>query len=349
MGLKKRSNTIDLIRLVAAIGVIASHVPSNTSAAEMIHLPLFPLRVPFFYVIALTYFISSLRGASVRSIFKKFWWRLIVPFLSWSIIYTALLFTKNYLSGEAKTYELWRIFLYGESAVHMYFLPSLLIKQVLILGFFLLLRNTKRSFRLGIALLIFSLIYLVVGNIYNCYTFERDGEFIGILVFSLAALLLYPKIFDYNMKLNYIMVGLILIVFSVFTFLSGHFYTVLGYPIFFPLGGIGLLLLAMGFPVNTKNEWINKITSTSYGVYFSHILFLEAFQFFLAKFLAIEVHYNFIAKLSIIMGVFVCSSVFTLILKRIQIGKILLLGEGEIKVANHLLPILSRIYKKVPG
>ena len=88
-----------------------------------------------FYAVSLVYFVAGLaKGkADLRSVFGRSWHRLVIPYLVWTAIHTGLLVAKTLLTRSSQEFRCYYIILYFESAVHLYFLPVLLLLQSLAL------------------------------------------------------------------------------------------------------------------------------------------------------------------------------------------------------------------------
>ena len=93
-----------------------------------------------------------------------------------------------------------------------------------------------------------------------------------------------------------------------------------------PIGGLGLLLITLSLPSLVVPKWLATLTATTYGIYLSHILFLEAPEFLLEK-KHYALQYNLPVKLLATTLIFAISVVFTLVARRIPLSRALLLGE----------------------
>ena len=135
----QRNTNVDLVRTIACFGVVAIHVHSTTKAAEGLGHFFLQFCVPFFYLTAITYFVSSLGGnVSIKKFAKKTWKRLGLPFLTWSCIYVILLYIKSRVTGNGHVPNIPQVFLYGSSAEKMYYLPQLITLQAITLSVYLL-------------------------------------------------------------------------------------------------------------------------------------------------------------------------------------------------------------------
>ncbi|RZK33342.1 MAG: hypothetical protein EOO61_15485, partial [Hymenobacter sp.] len=189
MHFMQRNTTVDFARLVAAYGVVALHVPVSTRGAQWLDILFWPLCVPFFYSVSLVYFVAGLHKAqaSLSSIFTRTWHRLIVPYLAWTVVYTSLLVVKTLLIHGSREFSWWRILLYGESAVQLYFLPTLLLLQGLALALHLLLRAGQARRPAGWLMLGGCLLYLGWGIYQHCFGVATLGSVAGISIYLATA------------------------------------------------------------------------------------------------------------------------------------------------------------------
>lgn len=323
-----RNSIIDLIRIIAAFGVIFIHVHTESNTAENVSFFFLKLCVPFFFTTSLVYFVQSLDVTiSVKTIIGKIWKRIGIPFLAWTVIYLGLRTAKYLITGSSTKFTinlLVRAFLYGESSEQMYYLPELIIMQFSVLGIFLLVTRINRS--IGLYLLIFSIVYLYWGYIHNYYGVTSLSHF---LVYIIAAFYLNPAPKASIKKWMGIIVGIIFI--SIATSKITH----LELPVLtnvisdLPIGGLGLLLIGINTPAIQLPAWIKTLSVTSYGIYLSHVVFLEFMESFFDKF-NIKIIYNFPLKVVLSFLVFIVCVVFVLIVKRVTILNLILLGENKV-------------------
>lgn len=323
----KRNVTVDLARLFAAYGVIALHVPFSTSAAEGFNILFWPLCVPFFYAISLTYFVSGLQQASIPDIITKTWRRILLPYLAWTVVYVSLLLAKRLLLGGDSGITFWRVLFYGESAVQLYFLPTLVLLQSITLAIYLIVTPNFTKRTLGTVILVVALGYLAWGDYNDCFGVAATGQVVGIAAFIGSAFWLSPRIHTLTFRPEYIITGIVLIVSAVYLNYYGHTLSILNYPLILPIGGIGLLLLTLCTPTYSLPNWLSILASTSFGIYLSHILFLEAFEFILKATHHANLEYNFVVKLLEVTSIFLMAAALTLIIRKIPICKQLFLGE----------------------
>lgn len=96
-----------------------------------------------------------------------------------------------------------------------------------------------------------------------------------------------------------------------------------------PIGGIGLLLLIIGLPKFKVPQWVLILCSTSYGIYLSHVVFLEFFETAIRKIHHGEINYDLFNKLALVTLIFICSIILTLVLRKVSFLRKVLLGEGK--------------------
>ncbi len=321
---KARNHLIELLRLVAAFGVINIHVHFDTRAAEGINQVFLPFCVPFFFLISLVYFYKNLRKAtSVSSFLVKSLNRLVLPYLVWTLVYSGLLLAKPYLvQSSTHIGPWWRVFGYGESAVHLYFIPQLLNMQLALTGFVLLSRKGGPTRIIGASLILISGAYLYLGHYFNCFGVP---SFLSVSCYLLAAVILSDiKTESRTIIGSFIGLGALLVI----TGLAISFLNVSGVARSIPFGGIGLVLLAMGFEQVSLSKSLLSLTSLSFGIYLSHVVFLEALETFFQKIVHMQVYYSLSTKLAVSFSVFLGSAVFVLACRRVPIVRRLLLGEA---------------------
>jgi len=119
---------LDILKLLAAFGVICVHFGPQAPFAQNIVSVFLPFRVPFFIAAAFYFLCLFLRRDSSLAEFQRRLTAIVVPYLAWTLIYTVLRVVKH-LDEPARlialNLELPRFLLVGESAVHMYFVPMI--------------------------------------------------------------------------------------------------------------------------------------------------------------------------------------------------------------------------------
>lgn len=320
-----RNSTIDLIRTIACFGVVAIHVHSTTAAAENLGLFFVSFCVPFFFATALTYFANGLTPAvDVKATATKIIKRIGIPFLTWSIVYISLLLVKNTLTGNPYSLNPALIFLYGESAEHMYYLPELLAMQLLVLGIYLVAKRIKPI--AGLLLIAVPVAYLAWGHWHRYFGTTPTK---CVLTYVAASFLIAPLIKSRTKHWSMLLAGIVLFTLPLFVFDFGIINNAFlnEYLFSLPISGIGLLLIALNLPSIALPAWSKNITSATYGIYLSHVMFLEAFEFAFEK-MHRSITYTLANKLIISLIIFVTCVLFILVVRRISFLRPLVLGEN---------------------
>lgn len=319
-----RNYNIDLIKFFCAFGVICTHTKNSTNEADIIGSFFAPFRVPFFLIIALVFFISGFKKIELSTLFNKIWVRIVIPYLVWSLIYMALIVIKNFMAHKEITNEWWQILFFGASAVQLYFIPKILVMQGFALGLILILKENLKRKIIGLIIFIISFIWLYIGVTNNRLGFN-NSDYEVIVIYLLIAFFI-SQLKDKNLFNGYyaILGGLLFIIIMILKFylssksIFTNYYRV--------LGGVSFTLLAFTLPNINISKKAGTIIGYSYGIYLSHIIFLEGFELFF-KVLKINVFYNVAVKLIFSVSILCASIVFTYLIKKNDILKKYLLGE----------------------
>lgn len=322
----ERNTTVDYARIFAAFGVIAIHVHFSTPAAEAINKIFWPICVSFFFAVSVTYFVAGLKKNAIDKTLRRIFIRIILPYFSWTIIYVGLLAIKNYFVGGHRDFVLWKIIFYGENSLHLYFLPQLVIMQVISLAFFLLLWDRKDNLIRAFALLIIAALFLSIGIHFSIIP---SGFLLSSAAYILCAFLLSKRMGTPKISSIISSTGILLVVFAIISFFNGNTYPVFRYPIILPLGGIGVLLITTGVPTTKLSRLLLTLSSITYGIYLSHVLFLELFEFAVNKILHLDIEYTLVTKIGITALIFTLAATFTSIIKKLPFFRQILLGENR--------------------
>ncbi len=322
---KYRNESIDFLRLFCSFGVIALHLYCDTPASEMINAFFWPICVPFFYVTSLVYFISNLKLMSVGEVLLKNFKRLLVPYFAWTLIYVMLFQIQGLLTGKLRPLSLWRVVLYGESSVQLYFLPTLFILQILTISVYLLFVLKKRillaSFLLSVAV-----IYIYIGDYFNCFGVAHTGQIFGFVVYITFSLFVSMRSSMITNRSS-LTIGSFLVISSICLNMIGKNIQFLDYSMILPLAGVGLFLVGFGMQDVRFNKHILSLSSLSFGIYLVHIVFLEGMQFLLQNVMSTDIYYNFINKLLLSSVLLVFSVGSIMLIQKFDFAKKYLLGE----------------------
>jgi surface polysaccharide O-acyltransferase-like enzyme len=331
----QRNTTVDLARVLAAYGVVALHIPFSTRAAEWITIFFWPLCVPFFYTASLVYFIGAVKKMETSAVVAKTWARIGVPYLAWTVVYVGLLLIKSSLFKgpqaftlhNPSSFDFWRVFLYGESGVQLYFLPTLVLMQVMALALYLLFAAGSRQRVTGFLFFVGAAVYLGCGIYHKCFGVAVPGIVISIALYLATAFVLAPQMSAARTKPSYIVVGLAMLLLVLILNSRGQFLLVLDAPMILPIGGIGLLLLTVGYPTCYLPSWLAQLAGLSFGIYLCHVVFLEAFEFIASRLFHSTMVYNLPFKVLEVTMIFAVSAVFVWLLRQAPLLRQLFLGE----------------------
>jgi peptidoglycan/LPS O-acetylase OafA/YrhL len=328
MSVSNRNGTVDLVRLFAAFGVICIHVPFNTAAAGAVNIFFTTLCVPFFYVISLTYFISSFKKSkSVKKVAYKTWDRIILPYLAWTAIYVALMLIKNRfigLSHGPNEFVFWRALLFGESAVQLYYLPQLVMLQAFAYSIYLMIVGDERKRIIGFLILCIAVGYYMLGYLNHAFGLTPVGY---LTVYLAIAFIFSNKSYNTTLNYEYLAVGSLLVALSILEAFLAPRYPVLNSSVGYPIGGLGLLLLSFGIPTFNLSKRVILLCSVSYGVYLSHVIFLEGFEVIGNKLAHAQLQYNLVHKIILAGLIFIAAVLFTLLLRKNPSTKKIFLGD----------------------
>jgi len=321
-----RNTVIDSFRIFAIFGVVSMHVQTSSVLAQSIGNMFSPIAVPFFFMVSLYLFnVGFKNNKNINQTFQRISVRLLLPYLMWSFIYIFLRIIKTQISGVENDMNIWKALFYGSSAVQLYFIPNLLIMQVLSVSMHLFCQKNKKEFMYGVILLLCSLLYLYIGVYSNCFGMSPKS-FITIPIYVIIGFLLCRIELTNSTKKTLLLIGLFILLFIITINIFSNRLLFMNNPLLSPLSGLGCLFFAIG--LNNTIKLPNWITSCSYGIYLSHIIFLESFELAL-KFLHIDLFYGFIQKIVVIIFIMTLSVGFVHIMRKLKWTSLLLLGEKK--------------------
>jgi surface polysaccharide O-acyltransferase-like enzyme len=327
---KTRNHALDIAKILAAFGVVTLHVKYGTPAGGVFNEVAWPTCVPFFYVASLVFFFKRLPIDSPTDVLSKQLSRVVVPYLVWTVIYLALLFGKAWLVHKPRSLDMVGNFLYGESSVQLYFLPTLLCYQLIAWSVFQFgdrEKPTGKTRWVALGAIILGIGYLINGDVQNRFGCRDTGNFIAAALFVGVAYAWTKKPENrYNLASG--LVGAAIWIGAVSLNMLGVRLDVLGYPLVLSLGGIGFFMFASSIHIHIKNEWITKALTASFGIYLIHVILLEGFEFLVEVFAKGNLYYSFWVKFGVTFTVFLGAWAITLLLRRNRIARSLFLGES---------------------
>jgi surface polysaccharide O-acyltransferase-like enzyme len=322
----KHNYAIDCGRLLAAFGVILIHLGPSTPQAEYLTEFFLISSVPFFIITSL--YLFQAKEASFDNIRYA---RIIIPYISWSVIYLLARQVKSLISGTPLTHDWVGVLFFGDAGMHLYFLPLILCFQLLAaVGFRLLSRKEKQTSRkvfallLAIALLI--LIYLPRDRVYTGF----GDRFLlrGALYILLAGMLInwLPNLMGQHRRVSLFslsaLIGLLFVGIGT-SYIYRDFVSALIATL--------ILIICLVKPIYTVSKDARLVLSSTYGIFLSHPLFVESTEVLMHKLSIDFLPYSVLFKLTyaaFIMGICI---LFVLLVRRWSTLSFLLLGEAPKK------------------
>jgi fucose 4-O-acetylase-like acetyltransferase len=326
----ERNLSIDLIKTVAAFGVVIIHLTPSTHAAEAFTQLFSLFAVPFFFLISLHFFESRVAALSSPRLSDLRLDRLLVPYAVWTAIYTLLRLLKYRIRGDSLHIDVAGVTLFGGGAVQLYFIPLLVLFQAQAFALILMVRGSEcRLVGFGVALV--AVVFGYVGSAGGFFGFN-SALIKGLIYVALAFLLHRTQTAAIGRQINSVFGWLIvaLIVPSAF----------FGYPLAGlgilegPIIGYGVAVLALNWRFHTAIPTLRTVLTCSYGIYLAHVVFLEGFEFFADKLGYRLTPFSLGAKA--LVGSLVCLSCVLCIemARKHRISAYLLLGEADNRVAS---------------
>ena len=323
---KDRNVLIDGTKLLLAFSVVFMHLAPTEPGLDFANWPLLTFTVPFFFSIALYFFVRKVRKSSEVSVGELNFERLLLPYCAWTVIYVALrLFKYRSNLADLQIGSPLEVALYGGAALHLYFLPFLLLCEAWILSFAFISRAWRPTL-IGISIFVGAFAFSHIGNKYAFFFF--DHAFSKSLLYVAGAFLLHAtqSWSEYAKLLNTVVSGA-LAVFMVFAsfgqwpewvvFLRG------------PLAGYALASLVLSWRVQMKpNKAMKYLLGYSFGIYLSHVAFMAALELMADKLGFKLAPYSLLEKLPLTMLICVCCIVFIIFVRKNRLARLFLLGEA---------------------
>jgi peptidoglycan/LPS O-acetylase OafA/YrhL len=279
-----RIQTIDAARLIAVMGIVFIHSIETPQLLQLDYIGTFG--VPFYLFASLYFQARSFRKNPNRRLDKYIEsraMRLYVPFLGWSLIYLLARDLKHsvFTNLPPLPIEVWRLWV--GTATHLWFLPMLMIVTIFIgvLSRFCSQYPRVRWTIIVISALVGTVLAIVprpdwlnhVTNAegafyYNCWK-TLPSVFLGLalawwMAWQPRELLINPAIGFAGFLMTVMMVGN-----QIFSGYSRVDRT---------LSGLGWLIAALADWRGAWVGWLARVGKHAYGIYLSHILFVEGFQ-----------------------------------------------------------------------
>jgi surface polysaccharide O-acyltransferase-like enzyme len=303
MARAERLNGVDLLRGLAAYGVVVIHtlgaVPRSTSGNRLVGMCL-GFVVPYFLAVSLYLTVGRLLVKGSQGFARDRIKRLIVPYLFWSVVFVAVRCVLYATSGRHEdlrqllTSPLPLIFL-GTASADLYFIPLLLVGEIiavlLVAGFGERLRRPAFAWALAVLGLVASYF-----GIFRNALFLKDpsvSDAIRVpLTLAADALWTFPFV---SVAILFQVPGVrrriaglslpVACVLAVFAFgldlmgSSGAIESVVPYPLWELVVAFSLLAFAIAVsPTIPSSRWLSSLAACTFGIYLMHPLVIEVVE-----------------------------------------------------------------------
>lgn len=256
----------DYLRVLASFSVVIIHVSFTNETLNNIHLTEFA--VPSFIMMSI-FLLGFNSELSYKQIFTKVFKRIFLQYSAWTIIYLSLRYIKSIFLNEEFNIGFGEIFL-GGSSVHLWFLPALLLWQV-IMSFFYKINNFIVDILLCILL-------FIIGYLYNYFNSDRSS-FLNLFTYYSGYIIIGKIIFNkLNVFRNFaskyyllliVFLSLLIVIKSIYKINDLDFYLI---DILYSTS-IFLFFAVYTFRLS---RFVNKLSKFSFGIYLSHFIFYQA-------------------------------------------------------------------------
>ncbi|HEY5813503.1 MAG TPA: acyltransferase [Terrimicrobiaceae bacterium] len=320
-----RNILIDATKLLLAFTVVFMHLVPNRPELELIGRPLLTFTVPFFWTIALYFFIRKIKKSPELNFRDLNFERLILPYFAWTVIYLLLRLVK-YRShmGDFEPGSPIEIAFYGGATLHLYFLPFLLLCEALIISF-VLISGTLRQSLIGILVFVGVFIFTYIGDFHRFFGFEL--AFMKSLLYVAVAYLLYTlQTSNKYVGINAAIAGVIFVILLATAFGEWPDW------LFFmrgPLAGYSLGSLVLAWRPQVKpSQALKYLLGYSFGIYLTHLVFMAGFEWSVKRLGLQLTPYSFFTKLPITFLICGCCILFIALVRKNPLARLILLGES---------------------
>lgn len=328
-----RNQSLDMGRLIAALGVISAHIAPHDILTKQSLVIFSFCRLPYFYLLSVIFFVFSIRSYGLSGeILGKRLIRIGIPYLIWSGIYSAMIGMKSLVATSHKEWDWIGALFYGQTAVHIYFLTIILWMHLLIFCLFRLFGKQNVAFMLAsICALTFFAYFGFSRKYYGWETILVVFPFmlLGILL-GLSANWKFVSLSDsvsLRDRSRYIFVGGVMFLGAVlYKFGETSNYVKID-NIALIVGGVGYFIFISSIRLKFRSPIIQLLFSVSYGIYLSHFMFVEAFEFLMEKAGFKPDLYMWYHNLIFTLLVFMVSACFVVVVRRSRKLKFCLFGE----------------------
>ena len=292
-----RENGLDLMRIIAAVLVVAIHCGSlmyvNAATYDTAAISLYMLvavlakgGVGFFFMVSGAFLLSSERTQDIGTFYKKTFKRLCVPTIVFSVLYFAFDLWLTMMSGGSVTESVLK-FIRGESGAHLWFMYVLI-------GLYLMapmLQHLKDKISLK-AFTVTAVILVLIGFLSESTSPHYLDWDLGFIACSLGVFMLgYPLYVKFREKKStgkgilFLILALVVAALQALMRLMKLFDDVPVLKDLFSMKDqspiialVAVLLISFALSLPLKKSF-NKLGSMTYGVYLVHLFFVYIGQF----------------------------------------------------------------------
>ncbi|WOO40709.1 acyltransferase family protein [Rubellicoccus peritrichatus] len=326
----RRKLAVDLVRWIAAYGVIVIHLAPSSESGEKLGLFFSLFCVPYFMITSLYYFHDRLgKKRGWKDTFRAE--RILVPLLCWTLVYTSMHILKSVVTGSTFDFNFLAFFVFGGSAVQLYFLPLLLFFQVVLYGIYNVYTAVKarRMPWTGSITLLLSLCFGLYAELNGYFGWSMALE--ACLTYAALTLLLSKllQLFNKRNTATLFVVSTVALILLEIAFLTGTVFSHSVYWLLPPVAGFALALACQKAPDFELGSKSKTVISTYYGIYLVHVVFIEALETVLPKLGFNLAPYSLSQKTIIGIIVLILSICAVLLIRRNRYTAFAFLGESR--------------------
>ena len=320
--MSSRNSNIDCLRFVLMLFVVQFHM--NPYEGNMSLYRLFNVELVVWLFMVLSLYLFQLRGAHLA---KVKWSRLLAPYLFWSVAYLCLRSMKSLMLGTDLQLDMWslRTFLGGGAAVHLYFIPLLVVYQLsacLSVGLFQSRGDWQRWVTSLMVLSVFAI---------SSYLWSFKSPVIGGaygMFFDAFLAVLYAQVLVVSIRVGVVRSGVFYATTGLFLLLLFYLQSALIFSVYFTMLVASLLIyFLLSLPQYPPIQKLNWFYSTSFGLFLSHHAIIEILEVFSAKFGFNLIPYALITRLLLTLVVFLIACLIIVIVRKSKVASLVVLGE----------------------
>ena len=291
-GERERSLALDLLKIVACVLVVVIHVTASgvTGYLPGSVLQRLTIGINSFSQFAVPAFIFA-SGFGLAARFRsddhvvgllRFWGRrletVVLPYLIWSLIY--LILQQRFMGICYGASGMLKLLLTGGAFYHLYFMVILI---QLYLVFPLLLVFRRRFSKLGVDLVVVTIVYLVYALWLKRYIPLSDRFFMSYLPFFYAGIVVYERPPKATLLTAFGIVGAVTFADYLVSRLAGFGaitpISMLSLPFAWELYALSIVILLLAWfklvSINEKqSDWVRRLSGVTFDVYLAHPLVL---------------------------------------------------------------------------